>query len=248
MKKTLIFSDVHLKVKSADRPRHQEFIDFLRAHGPDEFDRIICVGDLFDFWFEYRHVIFSDYFDVLRALADLHDAGVELHLVCGNHDFWAGRFLGGQLGFHIHKNAVELPFGPERVHFVHGDGIDPKDHGYHIYKKVARNPVVIALFRLLHPDWAMGIARAVSHGSRTLKTPENFYEGPNAVALREHARRLLADGKATTVVCGHAHAATIEEFPTPGGTGRYINTGDWIDHRSHLIWDGQDFHLHQREE
>ena len=74
MSKALIFSDVHLKVSVEDRPRHRRFIDFLHSFDPKEYTRIICLGDLFDFWFEYRHVVFSGYFEVLRAFADLRDA------------------------------------------------------------------------------------------------------------------------------------------------------------------------------
>lgn len=243
MNKTLIFSDVHLKVSPEDRPRHREFCAFLEAHAPPEFDRIICVGDLFDFWFEYKHAVFSGYFDVLRAFAALRDAGAELHLICGNHDFWAGRFLEDELGFNIHKNAVDLPFGGKTVHFVHGDGIDSNDHVYYVYKSIARNPIAVSLFRLIHPDWAMGIARAVSHLSRTLKSPPDPATGPNAVTLRAHAKRLLAEGKAETVICGHAHAPACESYPTPSGEGVYINTGDWIGHRTYAIWDGENFHL-----
>ena len=243
MSKTLIFSDVHLKVSLEDRPRHREFIAFLKDHAPPEFGRVICVGDLFDFWFEYKHAVFSGYFKVLRAFAELRDAGAELHLICGNHDFWAGRFLEDELGFHIHKNAVDLPFGGQTVHFVHGDGIDPNDRVYPFFKSIARNPLAVSLFRLIHPDWAMGIARAVSHSSRALKAPPDPATGPSALALRAYARRLLAEGKAETVICGHAHAPTHETHPTPGGEGTYINTGDWIGHRSCTVWDGEAFHL-----
>jgi UDP-2,3-diacylglucosamine hydrolase len=245
VKKTLIFSDVHLKVTPEDRPRHAEFIDFLRGFPPGDFDRVVCLGDLFDFWFEYRHVIYSGYFEVLRAFADLRDAGVELHLICGNHDFWAGRFLQETLGFRIHPNTVDLPFGTQTAHFVHGDGINPGDHGYHVYKRIARNPWVIRAFRLLHPDWAMALAQGVSHGSRTLLAPPDPYHGAETRSLRAYARDRLASGAADVVLCGHAHAPLLEHHPTPGGTGIYINTGDWIGRRSHVVWDPQaGFHLH----
>jgi len=243
VKKTLVFSDVHLKASPADRPRHREFVDFLRGFSPDNFDRVICLGDLFDFWFEYRHVIFSSYFDVLRAFADLRDAGVELHLVCGNHDFWAGRFLRDELNFHIHHDGVTLPFGEQRVHLVHGDGVNPADRGYRIYKRFARNPLVIGLFRLIHPDWAMKIAQGVSHSSRTLLQAEDPAEGPEAKAIRRHAEGILAAGDADVVMCGHAHAPCDVACETQEGPGRYINTGDWLAHRSYVVWDGSAFTL-----
>lgn len=239
---TLIFSDVHLRVTEPGRTR--EFAAFLRAIDTHQFRRVICLGDLFDFWFEYRHVIFSDYFEVLRAFAELRDAGVALHLICGNHDFWAGRFLRESLGFHIHLET-ELPFGDKRARLVHGDGINPNDWKYRFYKRIARNPFVVWAFRQLHPDWAMALARAVSHGSRTLYKVVDPANGPEAQSLREYACGVLARGKADIVICGHAHAATLEEHPTPGGTGLYLNPGDWLENRAFAVWDGESFRLRQ---
>lgn len=245
MKKTLIFADVHLQTAAPERTR--EFARWLRGFPADTFDRVICVGDLFDFWFEYKHVIFSDYFEVLRAFADLRDAGVELHLVCGNHDFWAGRFLRGTLGFNIHLE-VDLPFGGRTARFVHGDGINPADWKYRLYKRIARNRFVVWCFRQLHPDWAMAIARGVSHGSRTLYKVENPWAGPEAQALRAYAGGVIARGEADIVCCGHSHAAVKESLPAPTGTGLFLNPGDWLERRAYIVWDGDDFHLHQTEE
>lgn len=244
MSKTLIFSDVHLKSAAHDQQRQREFVAFLKQFDPAEYTRVICLGDLFDFWFEYKHAIFSGYFEALRCFADLRDAGVELHLICGNHDFWGGRFLHEELNFHIHRDGVTLPFGEQQAHFLHGDGINPKDVGYRIYKRFARNPLVIGVFRLLHPDWAMVIAQGVSHSSRTLLQHHDPANGPEAIALKEHARLLLSRGGVDAVFCGHAHAPCRETYPTPNGEGLYINTGDWLYHRSYATWDGKEFTLH----
>jgi UDP-2,3-diacylglucosamine hydrolase len=241
LKKTLIFSDVHLKVVPEDRARHEEFIAFLHAFPADEFDTFICLGDLFDFWFEYKSVIFSDFFGVLRALADIRDAGVEIHLICGNHDFWAGRFLREDLGIHIHPNTMAYDFGDLRGHLVHGDGINPEDWKYRAYKRVARNPLVVGAFRCIHPDWAMAIARGVSHSSRTLLGADDPAHGPEAQALRRYAGDVIARQEADVVLCGHAHAPVLESVEASGHTGVYINSGDWLAHRSYTIWDGAQF-------
>ncbi len=242
MKHTLIFADVHLKVGPAHAADRAAFVDFLRSFDPAEFDRVVCLGDLFDFWFEYRHVIFSDYFDVLRVFAEWRDAGIEQHLICGNHDFWAGRFLRETLGMHIHPDGVTLPFGTQRAHFVHGDGINPADVNYRRYKRLARNPFVVGAFRLLHPDWAMALAQRVSHGSRTYFGTHDPYEGPEAKALRAFAEAKLAAGEADVVLCGHSHAPERVAFTK----GLYINPGDWQRRRMHVLWNGEGF-LHYRE-
>lgn len=241
MKKTLLFSDVHLKAIPEDRARQAEFVAFLRDISPDEYDTIICLGDLFDFWYEYRSVIFSDFFNVLRAFADLRDQGVALHLVCGNHDFWAGRFLHDDLGFQVHPDVMTHSFGALRGHLVHGDGINPTDTRYRAYKKFARNPYVMGAFRCIHPDLAMAIARGVSHGSRTLLGADDPAEGPEAQALRAYGIGVIEADQADVVCCGHAHAPRLESVAAEGRTGIYLNTGDWLAHRVHTVWDGVQF-------
>ena len=243
-KKAVVVSDVHLKVGPQGREETARFVAFLGQLDPEEIGRIIVLGDLFDFWFEYRHVIFSGYFDVLRAFAGLRERGVDLHLVCGNHDFWAGRFLEEALGFTIHRGPAHFDFGGRRVLLLHGDGINPHDWGYRVYKRVARARPVIWLFRLLHPDWAMFIAQCVSGGSRRMTKAADPAKGAEARALRAYAREALGRGDADVVMCGHAHAPTREEFPTPAGAGLYFNTGDWMHHRSYVEWDGDEFRLH----
>lgn len=241
--KTLVFSDVHLNVAEDGRDTMAAFISFLRGIDPREVNRIVIVGDLFDFWFEYNHVIFSGYFDVLRALADLRDAGVEMHFAVGNHDFWAGRFLKDQLGIVIHDRPFILPFGTQQVLFTHGDGINPNDTAYRVYKRFARWKPVVAFFSLIHPDWAMGLAQWVSRGSRKMFQAEDLSTGSEVRPLQDFAKRRLAAGAADVVVCGHSHNPVIEEYPTPDGKGLYINSGDWLYHQSYVEWDGSTFRM-----
>lgn len=236
--KTLIFADVHLKVDAANRDTLEDFVRFLREIDPAEFERVIILGDLFDFWFEYRHVVFSGYFDVLRALADLADRGIELHLVCGNHDFWAGRFFRDQLGFHVHTDAYRCQLGDKRALFVHGDGVNPSDVTYRAYKRLARSRAATLLFGLLHPDWAMAIARRVSHTSRRLAGPVDPARSREVAAIRDYACNLIAAGDADLVFCGHTHHPVEEEVVGPNGPGMYVNTGGWLEHRTYLVWDG----------
>ena len=240
---TLLVADVHLKAVEAGRPHRDAFCRFLDSIPGAGYTRFICLGDLFDFWFEYRHVVFSDFFGVLRAFARLRDAGVEVHLLSGNHDFWAGRFLEQELGFQVHREPVSLPFGGPRVLLAHGDGVNPRDYGYRLYKRIARNPFVIGAFRLIHPDWAMGIARAVSHSSRTMLQVDNPAEGPEARAIHAWARGILERNEADIVVCGHAHAPAQVRY----GQGMYINTGAWMRQHCYVAHDGETFSLRTGE-
>lgn len=241
--KTLAVSDVHLNVAPDGRETLAAFTRFLRGIDPDEVNRLIVLGDLFDFWFEYRHVVFSGYFEVLRAFADLNEAGVELHFVCGNHDFWAGRFLEESLGFRIYPQSATIAFDGLRAHLAHGDGINPRDRGYRLYKRIARWGLSVRAFRLLHPDWAMALAQGVSRGSRRMSRVPDVSQGPEVAPIRAYAERVLASGEADVVLCGHSHYPVRETFPTPTGTGLYLNTGDWLFHRSYVEWDGAEFRL-----
>ena len=243
--KTLLLSDVHLDVGPESRERMAEFAALLRTFPGKGVGRLIILGDLFDFWFEYRHVIFSGYFDVLQALAELRDRGIELHLVCGNHDFWAGRFLRDHLNFAIYQESVEMDFGGRRALLIHGDGINPQDWRYRLYKRFARARLIIGLFRRLHPDRAMNIARWVSRKSSQRSWVADPAKGAEAAALRAYAQGVIARGQADIVVCGHAHAPAIEECPALSGTGLYVNTGDWMYHRTYVEWNGEDFGLHK---
>jgi len=241
---TVIVSDAHLGVTNSAKAQQQAFIGFLKTIDPARTRRLIVLGDLFDFWFEYRHVIFSGYFEVLRAFANLRDAGVELHFVCGNHDFWAGRFLHEDLGFTIYPAPTIMNMDGKRVLLAHGDGINPSDVGYRVYKKIARAKPVVALFRVLHPDWAMRLAQFVSHSSRRMFAAEDPAKGSEVGPLRAYAKGVLERGEADVVVLGHSHYPTVEEMPAPNGAGLYVNTGDWMFHRSYATWQDGQFKLH----
>ena len=243
--KTVAFSDAHLDTSAAGRESMETLAAQIRIWTDDGVRQIFILGDLFDFWFEYRHVVFSGYFPILRAFADARDADVQFHLVCGNHDLWAGRFLVTELGFQVHRAPTLMDLGGRRVLFAHGDGLNPRDRAYRLYRRFARSRLAITAFRQLHPDCAMALARFVSHGSRRLTMADDPSQGREAQALRAYARQALARNEADVVMCGHAHAPTREDYPTPNGAGLYINCGDWMRHRSYVAWDGGEFTLHQ---
>ncbi len=235
--KTLILADVHLKVSDEGEQTRVEFVRFLRGIDCGEFERIVILGDLFDFWFEYKQVIFSGHFEVLCALHELDRAGVKLNFICGNHDFWAGRFLREHLNITIHSDEFRLTLGDQKILFVHGDGINPRDWPYRVYKKFARSSLVVGAFRLIHPDWAMRIAQGISHGSRTLFVPDDPSDSDEIRAIRDFAEAELMQEDVDVVICGHSHYVEEVEF----GSGLYINTGDWMEKRTYLVWNDGTF-------
>jgi UDP-2,3-diacylglucosamine hydrolase len=222
-----IFSDAHLgandpakeKVKAAK-------IDELFAMVRNDGDRLVILGDLFDFWFEYKHVIPKDHHRVLFKLTDLLERGIRIDYVSGNHDFWMGDFFEKELGITVHRDAVDMEYDGKRIHFIHGDGLAKRDRGYRILKRILRNRVNIWLYRRLPPDWAIPLAKWVSGSSRKYTSVrEEHTFAPDYAA---YAEQKLKEGY-DVVAIGHLHTPVFIKSEN----GIYINTGDFIDHFSY---------------
>jgi UDP-2,3-diacylglucosamine hydrolase len=218
-----IFSDAHLGAHSEElEARKQQKIaalfDMVRADG----DRLVILGDLFDFWFEYKHAIPKDHHRVLCMLDGLIQQGIPIDYVSGNHDFWMGDFFTTEMSITVHRDTFDLEYEGKRLHLIHGDGLAKADSGYRFLKRILRNRVNIWLYQKLPPDWAIPLAKAVSGSSR------NYTSGrdPDFVADYEaYAKEKLANSY-DIVAIGHLHIPTIQHYDN----GTYINTGDFIEH------------------
>ncbi len=225
----LIVSDLHLGAVP-DEIR-DAFIRFCRDW-QGRAKTLLINGDLFDFWFEYRTVIHSQHFQVLRALAELSDSGVKLTLVGGNHDAWGGPFLEKELGMRLENGPLEIELAGRRAYVAHGDGIGPGDHGYKLLKRTLRCGPVCSLMRLIHPDLADRIVGRVSRtgvrGELQIKKSRE-----RAKVLEQYAAKLLESRPdLDLVVFGHCH---IPQVKTIGSHGHYINSGDWVEHRTYTV-------------
>jgi UDP-2,3-diacylglucosamine hydrolase len=230
------FSDVHLgaaapEIERAKRERLLTFFDLVGARGRSLF----CLGDLFDFWFEYETAIPSRHFAVLRRLQELSDAGVRLHFLGGNHDFWVRRgakpgFLEREIGFRVLENGTEVGTDGLRLLLYHGDGLGPRDSGYKALKGLLRNRIAIEAFRWVHPDLARRIAGLVAGASR--QRTGNRPKPETVESLRRFAAQVLsARPDVHALLVGHTHLP--EEMTM--GTARYVNLGDWIHHATYAI-------------
>lgn len=222
-----IASDLHLGAVSRDRER--AFLRFLE-HVGGAAGSLLINGDLFDFWFEYGEVIPGRHFRVLAALADLVDAGVPVTFVGGNHDAWGGRFLREEVGMRYHTGLLRTTLGGQAALVAHGDGLGKGDVRYRVLKALVRNPVVIGMFRAIHPEIGLRIARGVS---RTDTRKDDDAMLGRARFLEEWGKaQLAADPSLSYVVCGHAHFPALVEV---GGGRFYVNAGDWIRHNSYAV-------------
>ena len=215
-------SDVHLGAGTFDQEREKrdKLIAFLQQL-PGRADRLYIVGDLFDFWFEYRSAILKQHFSVLFELNNLVRQGVPVVYMAGNHDFWLGSFLTEQLGLETVYGSITVELQGKRLFLCHGDGMINQDRGYRLLKKVLRNPFCLWLFQLIHPDIGVSMGRLISRLSRKHGAPTTWDPRP---AYRELALSLLEKKPYDAVVFGHVHQSDFQEWDGKA----YLNLGDWI--------------------
>ena len=231
------FSDLHLGLGSreSNRDREQALLRFLTMVREERADGLFIVGDLFDYWFEYRSVIPRGFSRTLGAIAALTDAGIPVEYLMGNHDFGHRDFFEEELGVRVHGGDIERTLAGRRCYLSHGDGKAFNDTGYLILKKVLRNRLTNSLFRFIHPDIGIGAASYASKRSRDHTTQKN-YQGERSGesdGLYAFAERKIVQEGYQLVVMGHSHMPRRVDLS--GGT--YINLGTWLRDRSYLALD-----------
>lgn len=236
MPKTYFISDVHLGEfsKSKEEVKVHKFLNFLNKIHNDA-ERIFFVGDLFDFWFEYKYAIPKKHFSILNQLAILQKKKIEMHYLAGNHDFFLGNFFENELNIRTYSNEWTGKIGGKKFYIFHGDGIAKKDTGYRLLKKIIRSPVSIKLYRLIHPDIGIPFARFIS-GSSRMYTDNIKLDDQNDYI--EFARERFNEGF-DFVIMGHRH----EPFVLKENKNKYINLGDWMFHFSYAVFDGDNLEL-----
>ena len=214
-------SDCHLPLIA--RPGQEDWtprvVRFLRERAVRAAS-LFLVGDLFDFWFEWRRSVPGAAFPVLAALHELVLGGRQVVFLAGNHDGHPGRFLEKEVGLTVSRVPIDADIDGRRFHIIHGDGLAPADRGYRILRAVIRWKPTEALYRLLHPDAGIWFARQVSGLSQRMWSYEDKF-GPEP--YRQYARRKLDEGF-NYVVMGHRHKS--EFIPHPNGG--YLAIGEWI--------------------
>jgi UDP-2,3-diacylglucosamine hydrolase len=221
-KRSYFISDIHLGLGARDQERQKEdrLLSFLKDILP-KAEKLFIVGDLFDFWFEYRTVVPKGFHRTLAALQDLTDHGVLVEYLAGNHDYWIGDFFAAELGMTLRFEPYEVDLQGKRLYLHHGDGLAKNDLGYRMIKPILRNRWSIRAYRMLHPDFGVRLARGSSRTSRAYTSTKDY--GEEEEGMLAFARQKMLEGM-DIVVMGHRHRPRIT--PIEGGT--YVNLGDWI--------------------
>lgn len=222
MNKTYLFiSDIHLGLQSKEIENKKErlLVKFLN-YAKDNCDELFIVGDLFDYWFEYKHVYQKGYFRTLTALQDLTEKGIVVHYFIGNHDFFHKDFFEKEIGVNLYHDGKQFNLNGKKFFIGHGDGLVKNDLGYNILKKILRNRFIQFLYGLIHPDIGVGIAKHTSKSSRDYTTKKDYGEEDGLF----DAAKLKIDEGNEFVIFGHLHKKCFEKYKN----GIYINLGSWI--------------------
>jgi UDP-2,3-diacylglucosamine hydrolase len=217
----LFISDIHLGLQSkeAEKDKERRLVRFLQA-ASHEARELYILGDLFDYWFEYRRVYQKGFFRTLAALQDLTESGTKLHYIIGNHDFLHRDFFGTEIGAKLYELPVETVIEGKRFFLAHGDGLVKNDLGYKVLKTVLRNKAVQKLYSLLHPDLGIAIASSTSRKSRDYTAQKDYGE---IDGMFEAAKEKIDSGF-DYVIFGHSHQRALEIYKN----GYYINLGSWL--------------------
>ncbi len=236
MSKIYFASDFHLGVPNAEQSllREKKLVRWLNEVSA-EADTIYLVGDLFDFWFEYKHAVPKGYTRLLGTLSALSDKGVRIEVFTGNHDMWMFGYLEQECGVKVHRQPIVLEAQGKKLVLGHGDGLGPGDYGYKFIKRVFAHPLSQWLFARLHPNFGIGMANFWSRRSRATAAQKDAFKGEEHEWLLSYAKaRVQQEPDIDYFVFGHRHLPldlTVNEHC------RYVNLGDWFEACSYAVLD-----------
>lgn len=242
-KKIYFLSDFHLGAPNHlhSLVREKKVVAFLDSIKKDAAE-VFIVGDIFDFWFEYKTVVPRGYTRLLGKLAELADSGIKLHVFVGNHDMWMKDYFMQEFNIPVYFEPKIFEWQGQQFYIGHGDGLGPGDHGFKFIKKIFRNPFCQWLFGILHPNLGIGLANYLSRKSRE-KTGDSdaLFLGAENEWLIVFAKEYFKQNDAINYfVFGHRH------YPIDYSLDdrcRYINLGDWIRNFTYASFDGKDLQL-----
>jgi len=241
-KKIYFLSDFHLGAPNAEVSliREKKIVQFLDEIKKDA-EQIFIVGDLFDFWYEYKKVVPRGYTRILGKLAELTDSGIAIHFFVGNHDMWMNDYFQKELNILVYFEPKTFEFNNKKFMIGHGDGLGPGDAGYKFIKKIFRNKICQSLFGLLPPYIGMGIAHYFSNKSRSREDSNiEVFLGEENEWLLTYSKEVLQKEHVHYFIFGHRHLPI--DFSL-NENSRYVNLGEWINYNSYAVFDGNDLEL-----
>lgn len=236
-------SDAHLGLYPVSRSAEREkiLVNWLDTIKKDASE-IFLLGDIFDFWHEYKHVVPRGFTRFLGKLAELSDLGIKIHFFTGNHDIWVYDYLPSEIGLTLYRHHITREMNGKRFFIGHGDGIGQGDNGYKFLKGIFTNKILQWLFARIHPNASMAFGKRWSKNSRFAKgiIAEPFL-GEEKEYQIAFARETLKKEHFDYFIFGHRHIPFV--IPV-GDSSQVFNIGDWIVHFTYAVWDGEKLELH----
>lgn len=247
---TYFITDAHLGSIDDQGQRERDLVAFLDRIKVD-CERLVLLGDMFDFWFTYKYVVPKGQVRFLGKLAELADRGIEIHYFIGNHDMWLFDYLSEEIGVIMHEEPCEMTLGDKRFFIGHGDGLggnetsEKHDRNYLRLKKIFRCRFNQQLFSWVNPRIGFSLARKWSaHSRKSHFNKLNHYLGDDKEGIVIHCKKLQSEKHFDYFVFGHRHLA----LEMPIGDATYINVGDWLENRDYAVFDGNTLQLHHQKE
>ena len=237
-------SDFHLGVPDHQSSLQREmkvirWLDEIKA----DAHAIYLLGDIFDFWFEYKYTIPKGFIRLQGKLAELTDGGLPIHFFTGNHDMWMFDYFPKELNIRIHREPLELVVGRQSLLIGHGDGLGPGDLSYKVLKKFFGSAICQWLFGCIHPNFGMRLANYWSKNSRINNQKQPELEGDDEFLLT-YCREMEQQQHRDFYIFGHRHLPL--DLPV-GEQSRYINLGEWVNYNTYACYDGQTVELRKFE-
>ena len=241
-KKIYFASDQHFGAPTPEESklREERFVRWLDLIKSDA-QVLFLMGDLFDFWHEWKHVVPKGYVRVLGKIAELRDSGIEIYFFVGNHDLWMRDYFEKEFNIPVYFEKRYYQINGKQFLLAHGDGLGPGDKGYKRMKKVFTNPFSKWLFRWLHPDLGVKLAQYLSVKNKLISGSEDVkFLGEENEWLVQYAKRKLETNHYDYFVFGHRHLPMIIDVSE---NSKYVNLGDWIGYFTYGVFDGENFEL-----
>jgi UDP-2,3-diacylglucosamine hydrolase len=229
-KSVYFVSDMHFGVpdRLSSLRREKLFVSWL-DHIASEASDIYIMGDMFDFWFEWKHVIPKGYIRLFGKMSQLSDMGVRFHFFTGNHDMWMFSYFQKELGAVIYRKDLMIEIQNKTLYISHGDGLGPGDYGYKIIKKLFRNPIAQWLYARFHPNFAVWLALFFSRKSKYANIRKNETNKHRTRKLTDsqivHSKKILNTQKIDFFVFGHQHTPVYEQITE---SSVLFNIGNWL--------------------
>ena len=233
-------SDVHLGFGSRkeDKQREDKFLAFLDSIKKD-CEILYLVGDIFDYWFEYKTVIPKYFYRTLAKFYEFTNAGIKIEFIMGNHDFGLRNFFPEELNIAVYRDDIVRVHNNKKFFISHGDGKALNDLGYKILKKILRANISMKMFLWLHPDFGISTAKGSSHKSRNYTGKKNYGSDEGMI---QFAKDRIDEGN-NYVIMGHRHLASELKH----NNGKYVNLGEWIKNPHYAVFDGYELILKKFE-